>query len=120
MKKIVVTTDFSENSKKGILFAIQLASQTDCELIFYNVVSIYMPTIWDNVYYNEFQTGELERSQSFLDLLERPVIQTPHNPVRFRDSLPACIVLCGKSGGPRQNHPASRGSHQIRRCPAGR
>lgn len=74
MKKIVVTTDFSENSKKGILFAIQLASQTDCELIFYNVVSIYMPTIWDNVYYNEFQTGELERSQSFLDLFIKAIL----------------------------------------------
>lgn len=38
MKKILVTTDFSTNSKAGIRFAIQLASQARCELIFYNVM----------------------------------------------------------------------------------
>lgn len=65
--KIVVTTDFSTNSKKGILFAIQLAKQTNCELIFYNVVQIFQPTIWDNSYYNVYEVDELKRSQDFLD-----------------------------------------------------
>jgi nucleotide-binding universal stress UspA family protein len=65
--KIVVTTDFSANSKKGILFAIQLAKQTNCELIFYNVVQIYQPTIWDTTYYNVFEVDELQRSQDVLD-----------------------------------------------------
>jgi hypothetical protein len=37
MKKILVTTDFSNISKAGIRFAIQFASQTPCELIFYSV-----------------------------------------------------------------------------------
>lgn len=37
MKKILVTTDFSANSKAGIRFAIQLAHQAPCELIFYYV-----------------------------------------------------------------------------------
>jgi nucleotide-binding universal stress UspA family protein len=67
MNKIVVTTDFSVNSKKGILFAMQLATQTNCELIFYNVVTIFRPTIWDNVYYEQFEIDELERSQKFLE-----------------------------------------------------
>lgn len=67
MKKIVVATDFSANSKKGILFAIQLAKQTDCELIFYNVVQIFQPTIWDNSYYNVYEVDELQRSQDFLE-----------------------------------------------------
>lgn len=65
--KIVVTTDFSVNSKKGILFAMQLATQTNCELIFYNVVTIFRPTIWDNVYYEQFEIDELERSQKFIE-----------------------------------------------------
>ena len=65
--KIVVTTDFSANSKKGILFAIQLAKQTDCELIFYNVVQIFQPTIWDNSYYNVYEVDELQRNQEFLE-----------------------------------------------------
>lgn len=65
--KIVVTTDFSVNSKKGILFAMQLATQTNCELIFYNVVTIFRPTIWDNVYYEQFEIDELERSKKFIE-----------------------------------------------------
>ena len=64
--KIVVTTDFSVNSKKGILFAMQLATQTNCELIFYHVVTIFRPTIWNNVYYEQFEIDELERSQKFI------------------------------------------------------
>jgi nucleotide-binding universal stress UspA family protein len=66
MNKIVVTTDFSANSKKGILFAIQLATQTKCELIFFNVVQIFMPAIWDNTYYFQFENDELKRSQDYL------------------------------------------------------
>ena len=37
MKKILVTTDFSANSKAGIRFAIQMASQQLCELTFLHV-----------------------------------------------------------------------------------
>ncbi len=65
--KIVVATDFSDNSKKGILFAIQLAKQSNCELVFYNVVQIYQPTIWDTSYYNVYEVDELQRNQEFLD-----------------------------------------------------
>ncbi len=67
MKKIVVATDFSENSKKGILFSMQLAKQMDCELIFYNVIQIYQPTIWDQTYYNVYQDDELQRCQEIMD-----------------------------------------------------
>lgn len=67
MNKIVVATDFSDNSKKGILFAIQLAKQTNCEIIYYNVVQIFQPTIWDNSYYNVYEVDELQRSQDLLD-----------------------------------------------------
>ncbi|MEO8234144.1 MAG: universal stress protein [Flavobacterium sp.] len=69
MNKIVVTTDFSVNSKKGILFAMQLATQMQCELIFYNVVTIFRPTIWDNLYYNQFEANEIDRSQKLLEKL---------------------------------------------------
>ncbi len=75
MKKIVVTTDFSANSKKGILFSMQLAEQTGCELIFYNVVQIFRPTIWDNVYYGQFETDEVSRSQRTLELFIETIIE---------------------------------------------
>jgi nucleotide-binding universal stress UspA family protein len=65
--KILVTTDFSANSKKAILFAMQLSQQTHCELIFFNVVQIFMPTIWDNTYYFEFEGDELKRNQVELE-----------------------------------------------------
>lgn len=67
MNKIVIATDFSANSKKGILFAIQLAKQINCELIFYNVVQIYQPAIWDQTYYFIYEVDELKRSQDLLE-----------------------------------------------------
>ena len=48
MKKILVTTDFSENSKAGLYFAIQLASQNDAELTFFNTYHILVPTAWND------------------------------------------------------------------------
>lgn len=37
MQKLLVTTDLSASSKAGIRFAIQYASQSPCELVFYNI-----------------------------------------------------------------------------------
>ncbi|MDI1354262.1 MAG: universal stress protein [bacterium] len=48
MPKLLVTTDFSENSKAGIRFALQLASQTRAELEFYHLVEITKPTAWSD------------------------------------------------------------------------
>jgi|UPI0004879238 nucleotide-binding universal stress UspA family protein len=67
MKKLLVTTDFSPNSKKGIHFAIQLALQSNCELIFFNVVEIFRPYIWDEIYYNQYELSELKRNQKMLE-----------------------------------------------------
>lgn len=64
--KIIVTTDFSDNSKKGILFALQLSKQTDFQLIFYHVIQLYQPAIWDNVYYNVYQQDEVGRATKTL------------------------------------------------------
>lgn len=54
MNKLLVTTDFSVNSKAGIRFAMQLQSQTKCELLFYHVVEIMKPTSWNDVRYKHF------------------------------------------------------------------
>jgi nucleotide-binding universal stress UspA family protein len=75
MKKILVTTNFSPNSRKGIHFAMQLATQTNCELIFYNVVEIFRPSIWDQVYYGQFETDELKRSQKTLEQFIHTIYQ---------------------------------------------
>lgn len=47
MKKILVTTDFSTNSKSGIRFAIQYASQTKCDLTFYHIFEGVENNSWD-------------------------------------------------------------------------
>ena len=53
MKKILVCTDFSSNSKAGIRFAIQIASQATCELIFYNVNTPLAMDAWTQLDYND-------------------------------------------------------------------
>jgi nucleotide-binding universal stress UspA family protein len=58
MKKILVTTDFSANSKAGIRFAIQLASQTPCELIFYNVQDSLAVDAWTQLNYNNVKDSD--------------------------------------------------------------
>ena len=58
MKKILVTTDFSPNSKAGIRFAIQLASQAPCELIFYNVKASLAKDAWSQIDYNDANNSE--------------------------------------------------------------
>jgi len=82
MKKLLVTTDFSPNSKKGIHFAIQLALQSNWEIIFLNVVTIFRPYIWDEVYYDKYELNELKRNQKKLeqfvhDIYKKSNIQKP-------------------------------------------
>ena len=61
MKKILVTTDFSENSKAGLYFAIQLASQNDAELTFFNTYHILVPTAWNDVRVGGYEQEEAEK-----------------------------------------------------------
>ena len=47
MQKILVTTDYSNNSKSGIRFAIQLAKKMHCELVFYHVFEGITSNNWN-------------------------------------------------------------------------
>ena len=66
MKKILVTTDLSNNSKAGLLFAIQLASQTKFELTFLHVYNI-IPTAWDIKRVEEYEKTETKIIQEKLN-----------------------------------------------------
>ena len=55
MEKILVTTDFSDHSKSGLRFAIQLAAQNDYLLTFLNVHHLQIPSAWDVLSENEYQ-----------------------------------------------------------------
>lgn len=59
--KILVTTDLSTNSKAGIRFALQLASQYQCELTFFYAYHLRKPT-WNDATYNSFADSEHQKS----------------------------------------------------------
>jgi len=67
MKKILVTTDFSENSKAGLYFAIQLASQNNYELTFFNTYHILTPTAWNEVRVGGYEKDEAEKIEEKLN-----------------------------------------------------
>ena len=86
MQKILVTTDFSNNSKAGIRFAMQLAVQGNYELIFYNVVEILKPVTWLDAMFKEFADNEVER---FTLGLQKFVYQ-----IHWKSKLPEVKYSC--------------------------
>jgi len=84
MKRVLVTTDFSSNSKAGIRFAIQMAAQSGCELEFYNTIEIMKPTSWSPAKYHTFSKVEIERSIKKLRQFVGSVLKEMKNPaVKF-------------------------------------
>jgi len=71
MKKILVTTDFSDKSKAGLLFAIQLATQNKYKLTFFYAHHIPTPASWNFVRIEEYQkeqiTITLAKLKSFVE-----------------------------------------------------
>lgn len=58
MKKILVTTDFSPNSKEAIRFAIKMAIHDTYELTCYHVYHLLRPTIWNEHTFHSFEKRE--------------------------------------------------------------
>lgn len=98
MNKVLVTVDFSANSRKTIRFAIQLASKSKAEIVFFHMISSVQPTsdaVWDYMYYAQFQDEALEQSKKHLVKLIKEV---------YNSKLPAgvnysCICLSGNDVG---------------------
>ncbi len=60
--KLLVTTDFSENSKGAIRFAQTLSRQTgNIEVIFYHAIHITKPTVWSDVFFKAYTNDEIDR-----------------------------------------------------------
>lgn len=98
MNKILVTVDFSANSRKTIRFAIQLASQYKAEIIFLNVVSLVAPTLdptWDYAYYSQFQNDQVHRNKNQLGNLVKKVYDSKLPPgVKY-----SCVCQLGSDVG---------------------
>lgn len=67
MLKILATTDFSVNSKAGIRFAIQLASQQACEITFFHSYHIMKPSIWDAKRFTSYEKSETVKIKNKLE-----------------------------------------------------
>lgn len=60
--KILVTTDFSANSKAAIQFAANFSNQLKgAELIFYSAVEMMQPSSWNLSFYKKYATEEKQR-----------------------------------------------------------
>jgi nucleotide-binding universal stress UspA family protein len=60
--KLLVTTDFSVNSKGAIRFAQTLAKQSkEIEVVFYHAIKFIKPTVWNDIFYSAYQQEEIER-----------------------------------------------------------
>jgi len=67
MKTILITTDFSANSKSAIRFAVQMSTQTACNFVFYSVLEITTPTSWSKTKAEGFLHSELLRGKEQLE-----------------------------------------------------
>lgn len=60
--KLLVTTDFSVNSKGAIRFAQTLSKQSkNVEVVFYHAIHIIRPTRWSDTFFNSYKKEEQER-----------------------------------------------------------
>ncbi|TDE17307.1 universal stress protein [Dyadobacter psychrotolerans] len=75
MKKILVTTDFSADSKAGLRFAIQLASQSNFALTFFHSYNIMSPTTWTAARIKDYEKSEAAKVRQKLDLFVGKVYQ---------------------------------------------
>lgn len=66
INKILIPTDLSINSKTGIRFGIQLASQNKSSLIFYHYVHFEKPTSWSNEKYDSYISNDIESTRTKL------------------------------------------------------
>ena len=88
VRKILVTTDMSKNSKAGLRFAIQLASQGSSKLIFYHVLHTPMPAAWSQEKYTAYIDQSVEETQTRLESFVREVCRRSE----FAPKTLDCIV----------------------------
>ncbi|MDZ4711915.1 MAG: universal stress protein [bacterium] len=83
MQKILVTTDFSANSKAGLRFAIQLASQHKYELTFFHSYYLVKPTAWSDATFQSHKKVETKKIQdqlnNFVDAVYKSMNIIPRN-----------------------------------------
>lgn len=99
MDTLLVTTDFSEHSRAGLRFALQLAAQGRFKLVFLHVTELLKPIKWTESFYKSFEQNELSKLEQELKTLVMGVsaemgstIIDPQYVVRNSSSVPANMV----------------------------
>ena len=87
MNKILVTTDFSDNSKSALLFAIQLATQNNCKLTILNVHHIPTPTAWNAVRIEEYEREQTAMTEDKLKVFVEKINAGSQIPAANIDSV---------------------------------
>jgi nucleotide-binding universal stress UspA family protein len=60
--KLLVTTDFSANSKGAIRFALNLAKQSkNVDVVYYHAIQVTKPIWWSNLFFIAYKDEEIER-----------------------------------------------------------
>lgn len=99
MKKILVPTDFSPNSKSGMRFAIQWAANQNIELVFIHVMNILIPTRWSEGTVKQYIAAELEdcrkRFRKFVTAIYKSMKLKPgvYSTVLIQEYVPAKTIL---------------------------
>jgi len=88
MEKILVTTDFSANSKAALRFAIQLASQNKFDLTFFHSYYVLIPTSWSNNKISEYKKIEEKKIQNKLDRF----VKMMYTNMGINSSKFACVI----------------------------
>ena len=99
MKKVLVPTDFSANSKAGIRFALQWASQENIELVFIHVLHILRASRWTDSYFIKYaEQEELICDEKFekhiADIFKKHIGKVPkYSKVIIRGIAPDLSIL---------------------------
>ncbi len=88
MKKILVTTDFSANSKAALVFAIQVASQCEVALTFLHVQHVMRMTSWNDATYAAYEKSETAKAQKTLD----DFVASVHKSLKISPKDHACVI----------------------------
>ncbi len=82
MKTIFATTDFSENSKAGLYFAVQLASQNNFEIVFFHTYHTLIPTSWNAVRVEGYEKDEAQIIQEKLELFIHNIYKSSNTTIQ--------------------------------------
>src|SRR5687768_10820816 len=91
INKLLVTTDLSQNSKAGIRFAIQLASQSGASLIYYHVIVIPKPTHWSDKKYEAYTEEQMLEAKGKLN----PFVKSVYRRSGIQPGNFECVVQVG-------------------------